>query len=160
VERASPRDVAGLGRLLVACVEDGASVGFLSGLSEAEASDFWSSWLAGPAEVLVVRDGAEVVGTVSLVPAPLPNARHRAEVAKLLVHPAARRRGLARQLLVAAEARAMDLGRTLLVLDTVTGSAAASLYAATGWTEVGTVPAYAALPDGSLAPTTFFCKSL
>jgi hypothetical protein len=51
-------------------------------------------------------------------------------------------------------------GRTLLVLDTITGSDAVRLYEALGWTRAGEIPRYAAMPDGTLAPTTYFFKEL
>lgn len=104
--------------------------------------------------------GGRVIGTVQLRSETSPNGTHRAEVAKLLVHRDARGRGVARLLLTAAEECARDAGRTLLLLDTQTGSAAEHLYRSAGWTQVGTVPDYAADPAGVLRPTTFFRKTL
>ncbi len=92
--------------------------------------------------------------------APLPNARHRAEVAKLMVRPSARGQGLGRALLAAVEAYAATEGITLLILDTETGSLAEQVYCGAGWTKVGSVPGYAADPAGSLKPTTFYYKEL
>jgi len=57
----------------------------------------------------------------------------------------------------AAETAARDEGKTLLVLDTASDSAA-RLYRRQGWTEVGTVPGYALLPDGEPCDTVFFYK--
>jgi GNAT superfamily N-acetyltransferase len=76
------------------------------------------------------------------------------------VHREVRRRGIARRLLAAVEDVARREGRTLLVLDTISGSDADRLYRSLGWTEVGSVPNYAAMPDGPLAPTTFFYREL
>ena len=92
-------------------------------------------------------------------PCPVPNARHRAEVAKLMVRPSTRGQGLGRSLLAAAEGAAAEAGVTLLVLDTETGSPAERLYRAAGWTECGSIPDYAGDPAGDLKPTTFYYKA-
>ncbi|MEX0633164.1 GNAT family N-acetyltransferase [Serratia ureilytica] len=57
------------------------------------------------------------VGTVQLLLAMPDNGRHRAEVAKLMVHPQARRQGVA-QLMQEVQALAARHRRSLLVLDT------------------------------------------
>lgn len=154
----------GLGDLLADAVASGASVGFVAPFGPREAADWWQSISADIEArrviLLVAREGDRIVGTAQLRLAPLPNARHRAEVAKLLVHGDTRRRGIARWLLAAIENVARREGRTLLVLDTISGSEADRLYRSLGWTEVGSVPNYAAMPDGALAPTTFFYREL
>ncbi|HEX6739118.1 MAG TPA: GNAT family N-acetyltransferase [Vicinamibacteria bacterium] len=102
-----------------------------------------------------------IVGTVTLDLGTPPNQRHRAEVAKLLVHPVARRRGIARALMIALEAVARAEGRTLLTLDTWTGREAESLYRSLGYVVAGVIPRYA---RGSLTPelegTTIMYKDL
>ena len=154
----------GLGALLADAVESGASVGFLAPFPTREAAAWWQSISTdietGAVILLVARDGDRIVGTVQLRPAPLPNAQHRAEVAKLLVHRDVRRRGIARMLLAAVERIARREGRTLLVLDTISGSEADHLYRTLGWTAVGSVPNYAAMPDGALAATIYFYREL
>jgi len=154
----------GLGDLLADAVDGGASVGFVAPFGPRQAADWWRSVSADIATrtvlLLVARRGDRIVGTVQLRLAPLPNARHRAEVAKLLVHRDVRRRGIARRLLAAIEGVARREGRTLLVLDTISGSEADHLYRSLGWTLVGSVPNYAAMPDGALAPTTYFYREL
>ncbi|TMC77206.1 MAG: GNAT family N-acetyltransferase [Chloroflexi bacterium] len=118
-------------------------------------------WLGGsPRGRGRTRERDRIIGTVQLRLALLPNSRHRAEVAKLLVHRDARRRGVARRLLAAIDKIARREGRTLLVLDTISGSEADRLYRSLGWSEVGSVPNYAAMPDGVLAATTFFYREL
>jgi GNAT superfamily N-acetyltransferase len=108
----------------------------------------------------VHRADARIVGTAQLRLAQLPNASHRAEVAKVLVHRSARRRGIARELMRQIEMVAALFDRTLLVLDTISGSDAERLYERLGWTKVGAIPRYAAFPDGTLAPTVVFYKDL
>lgn len=164
IEPARADDLPALAELLVACVRSGSSVGFLDGLTHEQAAAWWREHLAVPAHhVLVARDGdaaGTAIGTVTLVLAGMPNGRHRAEVAKLLVHPQARRRGVARRLLGALEAEALVRGRNVLVLDTESGSAAEQVYPALGYEVVGVIPEYAARTDGRLAATTVMTKRL
>ncbi|MFF3016702.1 GNAT family N-acetyltransferase [Streptomyces sp. NPDC057939] len=152
-----------LAALLVDVVEGGASLGFLSGLDHAGAVDWWDS-LAPSVEdgslALWVSRGADggLDGTVAWYRESKPNGRHRAELRKLMVHPAARGRGTARALLAEAEAQAARAGVVLLFLDTETGSGAERVYRSAGWTEAGTIPDYATDPEGRLRPTTLFYK--
>ncbi|MCE2971219.1 MAG: hypothetical protein LW847_13555 [Burkholderiales bacterium] len=46
------------------------------------------------------------------------------------------------------------------MLDTLAGSAAASIYPRLGWQRAGEIPHYAALPDGDIRPTVIFYKRL
>jgi GNAT superfamily N-acetyltransferase len=166
IERAESLDglTEGLGEILADAVDSGASVGFVAPFGPREAAAWWRSIAVdiatGKLILLVAREGDRIVGTVQLRLAPLPNSRHRAEVAKLLVHRDVRRRGIARRLLAAIEDVARRDGRTLLVLDAISGSEADHLYRSVGWTAVGSVPNYAAMPDGALAPTTYFYREL
>jgi hypothetical protein len=136
-----------LAAVLHACVLDGASVGFVLPFASAEAAAFWRDTVrpplaAGRRTLLSVRDGSRIAGTVQLLHDTPPNQPHRAEVAKLLVHPAHRRRGLARALMAAAEAEARALGRSLLTLDTRTGDPAERLYAGLGFVRAGVIPGW------------------
>lgn len=161
IEAASQNDLDDLAALLVDAVDAGACVGFLNGLALGHARSFWQAALDG-AQTWVVRlrpDG-QAVGVVQLHVPKLPNGRHRAEVAKLLVHRSARRRGLARALMEMVEQQAERDGRWLLQLDTETGSAAESLYVRLGWQVLGVIPDHAVRPDGDLAQTTFLYKRL
>ncbi|WP_353612712.1 GNAT family N-acetyltransferase [Streptomyces sp. NRRL S-495] len=101
-----------------------------------------------------------IAGTVQLRPASTANGRHRAEVAKLMVHRADRGHGLAGRLLAALEAAAVGRGIRTLVLDTETDSPAERLYAAAGWTRVGAVPDFATDPAGVPRATTVYYKAL
>jgi GNAT superfamily N-acetyltransferase len=155
---------AGLGELLADAVADGASVGFRAGYSAEQGEQWWRE-LAGPVKegqllLWAALDGSRVLGTVQLRLASYPNGRHRADLAKLLVHRDARGRGLGRRLLDLAEQGAAEHGVTLLLLDTQTDSPAERLYRTAGWTAFGTVPDHAADPAGVLRPTTFFHKVL
>jgi GNAT superfamily N-acetyltransferase len=156
----SDDDVRDLALLLLDATAAGASVGFLDSLTLESAQRWWRENLAGAGVVLVARDDAGIVGTVQLRPAPMPNQRHRADVAKLLVHRRARRQGLGGMLMKEIERRARSAGFTLLTLDTKRGDAAESLYRRAGWTEVGVIPGYALNPDGSMCDTVVFYKAI
>ncbi|MFE1458866.1 GNAT family N-acetyltransferase [Streptomyces sp. NPDC058735] len=151
-----------LAGLLADTVDAGASIGFLAPLDRAEALAWWreraAEVAAGRLAVWVAFDGGLPSGTVSLVFPGKANSRHRAEVAKLMVRPQARGRGLGRRLLATAENAGAAAGVTLLHLDTETGSPAEHLYRSAGWTAIGTIPDYAASPDGVLRPTTIYYK--
>lgn len=161
---AQPDEVAvGCADVLVDCVAGGASVGFLDPLDRAEARAWWRRTLADPlALTWVARDDGtgRIVGTVRLILAGLPNATHRAEVSKLLVHRSQRGRGTGGALMSTVEEAARELGRTTLILDTQTGSPAEGLYERRGWERVGVVEDHALTPDGKLAPTTILTKRL
>jgi len=156
--------VDGLADLLVDCVEDGASVGFMHPLARQKAVAFWrrvaDGVAAGERVLLIAEDTTGIIGTVHLLLALPENQPHRADLTKMLVHPRARRRGLGTALMRAAEDMARDCDRTLLVLDTVTGSDADRLYARLGWVRVGEIPDFALLARGGLWGTMVFYKKL
>ncbi|SDT35949.1 L-amino acid N-acyltransferase YncA [Streptomyces sp. TLI_053] len=163
-----------LGGLLADTVDGGASVGFLAPLDPGTAADWWRAlapdvgagrlllWVAHPEAGTGSGSGSgrRIAGTVQLRPASTANGRHRAEVAKLMVHRADRGHGLAGRLLAALEEEAVGRGIRTLVLDTETDSPAERLYAAAGWTRVGTVPDFATDPAGVPHATTVFYKAL
>ena len=155
----------GLARLLIDCVDGGASVSFMHPLSLERALGFWRDVAVGAARgeraLLVAQDEAgAIVGTVQLVFAQPENQPHRADIAKMLVHRRARRQGLAAALMRAAEQLAAQQGKTLLVLDTVTGGDAERLYERLGWQRCGVIPGYALWPRGGLCATTVLFKPL
>jgi len=153
-----------LAALMVEAVAGGASIGFMAGFTLDAALIWWQGRMAAAARgeltILVALEGAAVIGTVSLVPAAMPNQPHRADIAKMMVAGRAHGRGVGAALLAAVEALALAQGRTTLVLDTISGSVAARLYERAGWEKVGDIPAYALMPDGEVAPTTVYTKRL
>lgn len=156
--------VPALAQVLADCVAHGASLGFMHWNTHADFEIFWKGVVADIEAGRVIlfaalRDGA-IVGTAQLHLIGKPNQPHRAEIAKVLVHSSARRQGLGHALMQAAEAAARAAGRTLLVLDTDADSAARRLYSRLGWTEVGTIPRFALMPDGTDCASTFFYKDL
>ena len=140
----------GLGALLNACVHDGASVSFILPHSQSDSIAFWSgkvrpALLAGGRTVLVAIADGRVAGSVQLDCDTPPNQPHRAEVAKLLVHPDFRRRGIARALMVEIEKNARLEGRSLITLDTASDGAE-RLYLSLGYQRVGAIPGFAKDP--------------
>ncbi len=155
-----------LATVLHAAVINGASVSFILPFSMDDARAFWrEKVLPGvrnrTRRVLFARWNGEIAGTVQLDLAMPPNQRHRADVAKLLVHPEARRRGIARALMVALEEVAREENRTLLTLDTVTGGSAEHLYLSLGYHMTGTIPRYALNSDSTkLEGTSILYKEM
>ncbi len=157
---------AALAEILIACVNGGASVSFLAPLSPEKADVFWRG-VADSVErgerVLAVakeRRSGKLVGTVQVLLKQPENQPHRADLAKMLVHPDARCRGVGSQLLRFAEDAARSANKSLAVLDTATGSDAERLYERLGWVRAGVIPDYALLPDGRPCSTTIFYKRL
>ena len=169
LRRVGPDDVLacidGLADLLIDCVEGGASISFMWPLARDKALAFWHKVacgvVLGERALLVAQDSSgRIVGTAQLVLAQPENQRHRADVAKVLVHSIARRQGIASRLMRAIDDTARAEGKSVLVLDTVTGSDGDGLYAAIGWTRVGVVPRYALMPDGAMCDATIFYKHI
>jgi ribosomal protein S18 acetylase RimI-like enzyme len=136
-----------LAEILLACVEDGASVGFVTPFGIDEARAFWRDRIAASVAaskriVLVARLGETIAGTAQLDLDTMPNQRHRGEVSKVLVDPRYRRSGVARALMAEIERRAAAHGRWLLTLDTA-GDAAEALYRSLGYELAGQIPFYA-----------------
>lgn len=160
-EQLTPEEIERLAQLLVAVVDDGASVGFLPPLDPEEARHYWREAPGPDAALLVAEDEAgQIVGSGQLHLERRANGRHRAEVAKLMVQPSARRRGIGRRLMERLEAIAREEGRTLLVLDTREGDPSNELYRSLGWVEAGRIPRYARSANGELHATVFYYKEL
>ena len=152
-------------KVLQDAVDGGASVGFLPPLGTEDAAAYWRSVVTalddGTRVLLVAREpGGEIVGTLQLDLATRPNARHRAEVMKVMVLRSARRQGIGRALMLAAEEQARQLGRTTLVLDTRRGDPSERLYESVGYRLGGIIPAYARSADGALDPSAFYFRLL
>lgn len=153
-----------LAALLHACVAAGASVNFVLPFAIGHSVTFWRQTVlpgveTGGRVLLVAEAGSAIVGSVQLAIDTPPNQKHRAEVSKLLVHPAWRRRGIARALMAALEAHAAGLERSLLTLDTRTGDMAEPLYASMGYETAGVIPFYCRdTIEDRLDPTTIMWK--
>jgi ribosomal protein S18 acetylase RimI-like enzyme len=139
--------ISGLSALLHACVEAGASIGFILPHAQSESEAFWRKKVLpavadGSRLLFVATCAGRIVGSVQLDYDTPANQPHRAEVRKLLVHPDFRRRGIAKALMQALEQQARDLKRSLLTLDTRTGDNAEPLYASLGYATTGVIPNY------------------
>jgi GNAT superfamily N-acetyltransferase len=157
--------IPGLGALLKDAVDGGASVNFVSGVTQVQTEGWWLGRSArvadGTITVFVARDGdGRIVGSTLLERSVNPNSPHRAEIGKVIVDRSMRRQGVASALMRAAEDLARAEGRWMLILDTVTGSPAAALYESLGWVTVGTIPGYALNTDGVPEAATYYYKDL
>jgi GNAT superfamily N-acetyltransferase len=154
-----------LSEILIDCVDDGASVGFLPPVAPADAAAYWESVataIADGSRVLLVAGAPDepAAATVQLDLAMRANGLHRAEVVRLLVHRRARRRGIGRALMIAIEAEARRRDRSTLVLDTREGDPSERLYQTLGWQRAGVIPRYARSATGALDGSAFYYKLL
>ncbi|MDB0034766.1 GNAT family N-acetyltransferase [bacterium] len=151
-----------LASLLITCVEDGASLGFITPFLESEATEYWdhvnNELQSGGRLLLVAAQGEQVIGTVQLVLSDKKNGLHRADIEKLMVHPDVRGKGIAKELINHIENLARTLDRRLLILDTQTGSLASKLYLKLDYIPVGEIPHFALSTVGELEPTCIFYK--
>jgi ribosomal protein S18 acetylase RimI-like enzyme len=141
------RSLDRLAEILMACVHEGASVGFVMPFGLDEARAYWREKVAPPHAaggrlVLAASLGDEIAGTAQLDLDSMPSKRHHAEVSKVLVDPKFRRAGVARALMAEIERRASENGRWLLTLDTA-GDAAEALYRSLDYKLAGEIPSYA-----------------
>ncbi|MEO8319468.1 MAG: GNAT family N-acetyltransferase [Bradyrhizobium sp.] len=162
---ASPDTFAALSEMLVETVAHGGSVSFMHPLSLEVAEAFWRDSLgaADRGERIVLGafdDGAQLIGTVTLLLNLPQNQPHRAEIAKMMTRISHRHRGVATALLSAAERIAIERGRWLLVLDTAEDEGAAGLYERLGFKLTGVIPDYALKPHGGLTGTLIYWKRL
>ena len=139
--------VGELAEILHACVSDGASVGFILPFTLEASRSFWHNAIgpslqSGDNVLFAGTSDGEMVGTVQLCCATMPNQPHRADVSKMLVHPKHQRKGVGKALLVALETEAKRRNRTLLTLDTRTGDKAEPLYKSVGFEKAGVIPQF------------------
>jgi len=157
--------VPALAEILHASVLAGASIGFIEPFEKIDATMFWKgigAKIAPERRILwVATQDGRVVGTVQLDIDMMPNQPHRAEVAKLMVHPDARGQGHAIALMQTLEQRALDLGKSQITLDTRTGDKAEPLYHKLGYKTAGEVPNFCLDPQThALDSTTYMYKIL
>lgn len=152
--------------LLRDAVENGASLGFILPLPEPELVDYWhkvGEEMGSGKKVLLAAltpDG-RVIGSVQLALELRSNGRHRAEVQKLIVLSASRGKGIGAALMARLEDEARKRARRLLFLDTSSGAGGAvRFYERLGYQWAGSIPDYAADPDGKLTPNMIFYRKL
>lgn len=153
-------ELEALAVLLRDVVADGGAIGFLPPVEREEGLTYWNGVLAPDVKLWVAEEAGEIVGTVQLHLSTKKNGLHRAEIAKMMVHPNSRRKGIARRLMLTAEQGAVHEDRTLLVLDTREGDPSNDLYRSLGFVEVGRIPNYAKSADGSMHSTVYYYKEL
>lgn len=149
-----------LTELLMDVVDDGASIGFLPPLSRMDAIQYWQDVIQPGVVLLIARLDNATVGTIQLHLAQKQNSNHRAEVAKLMVHPNNRRNGIAKVLMHEIEAISKQENRSLLVLDTRAGDPSNLLYTSYGYIEAGRIPNFAKSANGELHETELYYKEI
>ena len=153
-----------LAQLLLDAHDSNMALGLAAPLTAEHAREVWveTSAKLDPERriLLVAREDGRVVGTVQVVRADAENGAHRAEVQRLAVSARRRGQGVGRELLDAAAERARGMGLRLLWLTTHAESGSDRFYAAVGWSRLGTLPAYSARPDGTLAGGAFYYREL
>jgi acetyltransferase len=138
--------------LLSESVHSGASLGFLPPLPRTEAATYWlslrSELRAGSRVLLAAYADGALVGSGQLALPSWPNARHRAEVQKLIVTSTLKGRGVGGSILAALHAGARERGRSLILLNTRRGEPPESFYKALGYRVAGVIPGYSMGPGG------------
>src|SRR5262245_48441088 len=146
----SPDDIEGELERLVAlikeAVDDGAGLGFLPPLHDADAREYWLSIrpeLRSGVRILIGAyvDG-ELGGTAQLALSQWSNGQHRAEVHKVLVDGAQRGGAIGKVLIGALQDAARRHNRSLLILNTRHGRPAVRFYKELGYREAGVIPGY------------------
>ena len=154
----------GLAGLLQACVEDGASIGFLMPFSRQDALDYWKKvsplFQDKSRALFIARIEKAIIGSVQIDFAMPANQPHRCEITKLMVHPTTRGQGIAKELIKCLELEARNSNRTLITLDTRTGDHGEYLYKSLGYHSAGVIPGYAQSSAGLFDDTTIFYKNL
>jgi GNAT superfamily N-acetyltransferase len=150
--------------LLAETVNGGEPLGFLPPVSEAECRGYWLSLRgelrAGSRLLFGLWVGDRLAGSGQLALPRWPNARHRAEVNKVMVAPALRGQGLGRFLLAAMHDAARQRGRTLLLLNTRLGGGGERLYRGLGYRDAGMIPGYAVGPGGEATDSLLMYRRL
>lgn len=162
-ERAA-RHLERLAEILRSAVHSGALVGYVLPFELDSARSYWRDIIKSVADgervLICALVGGELTGTVQLYLSPEPNAPHRAEIYKLLVHPDHQRQGVGEALMRAAEDEARRHERTLLLLDTAQGSVSERIYRRLGWQEVGVVPRHFVDPRGEPRSSVYMMRFL
>ncbi|WP_196139036.1 GNAT family N-acetyltransferase [Aliikangiella sp. G2MR2-5] len=154
----------GLSELLIACVDQGASIGFLPPLSQTDANEYWtsleSSLVNRTRRLMIVLIEEEIIGSIQLNLCQKENGLHRADLEKLIVLPSHRGAGVGKMLLKEAESLALSLGRHMLILDTRKGDVASNMYEKYGYIKVGEIPDFVVETNGQWSATVYYYKSL
>ena len=150
--------------LLQDSVTGGASVGWTETPSTKDARNYWTQVLEavgrGERALFVATDNHVCAGAIQLAFAPRQNARHRADVQRLMVHSQYRRRGIGRALVAALESAAAARGIALLIFDVRSGDAAEHLCRRVGFQLVGSIPGFARSTKGTFDPTSIYYRQL
>jgi ribosomal protein S18 acetylase RimI-like enzyme len=149
--------------LLIDNVGAGGALGFLPPLDPDEARSYWLSLAPDLREGRRVLVGAfmqgRIIGCGQLAIPVWPNARHRAEIQKLVVSRSMQGQGVGRFLVTALHDVARQRGRTLVLLHARPDGVAYHLYETMGYKRVGLVPGYSRGPSGEgIDSVAMYCE--
>lgn len=143
---------------------NGASLGFNAPMSQYQARDYWHSLRAelqsGSRLLLAACADGRIVGTGQLTFPAWPNARHRAELQKVVVAVASRGRGVGRQIMGALHDAVRARRRSLVHLNTRRGQPPEHFYKGLGYREAGVIPGYTIGPTGERYDTMTLYQEL
>ncbi|ESK38743.1 hypothetical protein P256_01562 [Acinetobacter nectaris CIP 110549] len=153
-----------LSDLLQNTVDGGASIGFLSPITNNEILDYWNevnNELAnGTRKLWVAIQNGNIVGSIQLSMVNKKNGLHRANVEKLMVASSARKQGIATLLINNLESFAKTNKLSLLVLDTREGDISEKLYKKMGFIRVGVIPNFVVSSNGNYDGTVMYYKNI
>lgn len=149
--------------LLIDGVGSGGALGFLPPVDPDDARSYWLSLAPSLREgtrVLVAAfKHGRLVGCGQLAIPVWPNARHRAELQKLVVSRSMQGQGVGRFIVSALHDVARQRGRTLILLHARPGGVAYHLYETMGYQRVGIVPGYSRGPSGEpIDSVAMYCE--
>ncbi len=138
--------------LIQDAVANGASLGFVAPLLREAAQRYWLSlrdeMRAGTRLLLAARWNGRVVGTGQLAMPAWSNARHRAEVQKVIVAGSMRGRGIGQIIMGALHEAALERGRSLILLNTRHGGRPVRFYERLGYRVAGVIPGFSVDAEG------------
>jgi acetyltransferase len=149
--------------LLIDGVGNGGALGFLPPVDPDVARSYWLSLAPDLRDGTRVLVGAfqhgRIVGCGQLAIPVWPNARHRAEIQKLVVHRSMQGQGVGRFLVSALHDVARQRDRTLILLHARPDGVAYRLYETMGYKRVGLVPGYSRGPAGEpIDSVAMYCE--
>lgn len=151
-------------QLLANAIDTGGQVGFYAPANRDKVKAFWlvaAKKIKGQEVMLLAAYNDEIlVGSVQLYLSELENAKHRAEVAKLMVDSNYRRSGIGMKLMQHLEAKARETNLKLLWLVTKINDHPKVLYDKLGYVPAGYIPYFVIDKEGCPVTNIYFYKIL
>ncbi|MCF8998267.1 GNAT family N-acetyltransferase [Acinetobacter nectaris] len=153
-----------LSDLLQNTVDGGASIGFLSPITNSEILDYWNEvndeLANGTRKLWVAIQNRNIVGSIQLSMVNKKNGLHRANIEKLMVSSSVRKQGIATLLMNQLESFAKINKLHLLILDTREGDISENLYQKLRFIRVGVIPNFGLSSSGTYDGTAIYYKNI